>query len=421
VGDPQQAIYGWNGADARFITDIRTYYPPAEVIVLDRNYRSTPQILSAASSVLAAARLDVHDVEATLGDGGTPLVERYDTDAEEALGVARAVRDLHAPGAPWSAQAVLVRTHNQTKLLLDALRSAGIPARVRGTASLLDRREVRKVVDAMRASNAPLATFLPDLEMPDAANDDGDDVGVDDDVRAALEQIAELGRDHLRLQPDAKASMFAAWLFASTSGDATDRNDAVDVATFHAAKGLEWPIVHLAGLEDGYVPVTHARSRPARAEEARLLYVAMTRAEQTLRCTWAGQRAFGAKILERQVSPFLRPLVDVGRQHAAQDPRQRAHADPEWRAHVAAQRAVLAAATQPQSPEHEALRRWRDDAARAARIDPESVLTERVLHAVASAHPSDVDALAAISGVGSLLAARFGDGILAALAGVSAR
>src|SRR5690606_31264759 len=147
VGDTHQAIYGWNGADAGFLRDFRRLYPPAEVVHLDVNYRSSPQVLRAAADVLRAADVEDRQVRATRPDGPPVRLERHPTDRDEAHAIARALRDLHAPRDRWSAQAVLVRTHAQVPLITEALRLAGIPHRVRGGDSLLDRPHVREAVD----------------------------------------------------------------------------------------------------------------------------------------------------------------------------------------------------------------------------------------------------------------------------------
>ena len=102
----------------------------------------------------------------------------------------------------------------------------------------------------------------------------------------------------------------AAWLAATvqSEGDASGPSrDAVDVATFHAAKGLEWTTVHLAGVEDGFVPISHARTAAARAEEVRLLYVAMTRAQRELRISYAEQRTFSGRVVPRRRVAAPRP------------------------------------------------------------------------------------------------------------------
>ena len=98
-------------------------------------------------------------------------------------------------------------------------------------------------------------------------------------------------------------------------GDAEARpassTDAVEVATFHAAKGLEWPIVHLAGMEQGLVPISRAQTSAEVSEEQRLLYVAITRAERELHCHWAAERAFGDRKVSRSPSPYLSAILSA--------------------------------------------------------------------------------------------------------------
>ena len=99
---------------------------------------------------------------------------------------------------------------------------------------------------------------------------------------------------------------FVAWLEASLRSDPPRQaGDAVDLVTFHRAKGLEWRVVFVTGLEDGLVPIAHARSTEALAEERRLLYVACTRAMDDLRCSWARERSFGGRRSARKPSPYL--------------------------------------------------------------------------------------------------------------------
>lgn len=434
VGDPQQAIYGWNGADARFLLDIHAHWPPAEVIQLDRSYRSTPEILDAAASVLRSARQPAQAVRSTRAEGPRPHLAAHPTDRAEAIAVARAVRLAHAPGRPWADQAVLVRANAQTVLLAEALREAGIPHRVRG-ASFLDRPDVRRALRDLRNRDVPLGTALADLELEldarvaDGAAEDTWRLGDHPEDRAlvlqqqaeeaaALGMLLRMGHDYLRLDPLGQARGFAAWLVATvqSEGDTASGADAVDLATFHAAKGLEWPIVHLAGVEDGYVPIAHARTAAARAEEARLLYVAMTRAQRTLRITWAERRTFAAKVVDRRRSPLLDPLVE----REGTDPSHGATDFPPvpvpgWHEELARQRAALGDHRAGDAPAVEALHHWREAAARAARIDPDAVLPDHVLARVVAAAPRDLEELGEIRGVGTILARRLGPAILDAL------
>jgi DNA helicase-2/ATP-dependent DNA helicase PcrA len=430
VGDPQQAIYGWNGADAGFLLDIHRWWPPAEVVELTRSYRSTPEILGAAADVLRSARQPARDVQAARASGAPPRVEAHADDRTEAVAIARAVRLARAPGRPWSEQAVLVRTNAQTQLIAEALREAGIPHRVRGTAALLDRPEIRLALRDLREATVPLGTALADLELQadaDAERELADLAGDEDartvhqervaDAHASMSTLVRMGRDYLRLDPNGRADTFAAWLTATvrSEGDVTGAaGDAVDVATFHSAKGLEWATVHLAGAEEGFVPIAHARTAAARAEEARLLYVAMTRAQRDLRITYAEQRAFDGRVVDRRPSPLLAPLLRA--QAAA--PALAAEApggEDAWPEELIEQRNALRALRPPAPPGLEALRTWREGAARAARIEPAAVLADHVLARVASARPTDVEALGEIEGVGPILARRFGEEILRAL------
>ncbi len=433
VGDPQQAIYGWNGADASFLLDIHRHWPPAEVVQLVRSYRSTPQILDSAAVVLRGARQPAQQVQAIRADGPPPHLRAHPTDRAEAVAVARAVRLAHAPGRPWADQAVLVRTHAQTVLLAEAFRESGIPHRLRGGAAFLDRPEVRRTLRELRGATEPLGTALADLELRlllpeessfDEPDDDTEVVSLARERRMeeteAVAALLRMGQDYLRLDPMGRADSFARWLTATvqSEGDGPGGGDAIDVATFHAAKGLEWTVVHLAGIEEGYVPISHARTASARAEEARLLYVAMTRAQRELRITWAEQRTFASKVVERRPSPLLEPLLARRRLAPASVEPAGPITPPvdDWAAQVARQRAALAASSRTGTPGLEALHRWRDDAARAARVEPDAVLPDHVLARVASTRPDDLAELGAIRGVGAIMASRFGQAMLDALA-----
>jgi DNA helicase II / ATP-dependent DNA helicase PcrA len=408
VGDPHQAIYGWNGADAGFLERFRARYPSADVLSLNRNYRCTPQVLAAANQVLGQARLRPADARTTQADGDAPRVQMFPTDVMEATGVARAVRDRRAPRMPWSAQAVLVRTHGQIGLITEGLRAAGIPYNVRGATNLLNRPEIRAALDFLTGeAGRPLASCLPDLGALAPRNA----IEGPHDPEDSLEALEQLARDQVRVDPNATAAGFAAWFVATLKAEGADAaGDAVTIATFHAAKGLEWPIVHLAGLEDGLVPVGHARTAAQRAEEARLLYVAMTRAMRELSCTWAAVRTFKGRTVERQICPWLRELSARTGEDAA-----RPALTPEFHQRLVEQYAVLHTARQLESPVLSGLLRWRDEVARAARVPAETILDDQVLEAVAEAQPTDHEELAAVPGIGRIVAGRLGDGLLATL------
>ncbi|MDQ6910609.1 MAG: ATP-dependent helicase, partial [Actinomycetota bacterium] len=260
VGDPDQAIYGWNGADARPLLEFTSFFPQpgAAVVRLDRNYRSSPQVLAAANAVLDRGNV----LHATQADGPPPSVRRYATATEEARTVAGALRRRRGPGLPWSHLAVLARTNGQLVLMEEALKAAGVPFRIRGAVAFLDRPEIREATAELRRRppESPLARALPDLHELARQHRDAEESepgGPVAERREALETLGRLASEQLAIDPSMTVSSFLGWLIGTLRLDAAaDSNrDAVELATFHAAKGLEWPIVFLVGLEQGLVPI----------------------------------------------------------------------------------------------------------------------------------------------------------------------
>ena len=195
---------------------------------------------------------------------------------------------------------------------------------------------------------------------------------------------------------------------ALRAGDSGDQ-EAVAVSTFHAAKGLEWPVVHLAGLEDGFVPVGHAKSPEARDEEQRLLYVAITRAQEELHLHWSRTRVLGERVRERRPSPWLGP-IEVALAQLAE-----ASAPVDGRHHLARPHDALRARAATPDPVVERLEAWREHAAKIARVPAQAILDDITLRAIAEARPDDADALIGVPGLGPVKAARFGEQLLAAV------
>ena len=351
VGDPDQAIYGWNGADPELINNVGEHLRGCAVLHMRTNFRSTPEVLAAAGRVLARS-----PQPAVRPPGDEPTVTVCDGDDEAAV-LARTVRQCHRPGALWRRQAVLARTNALLEPLRRALLRQNIPVAAAGEGSLVRRPEITAMLGAWprdaslaacaadtrqelhdpiggdpvaadaavrstgsgrsAAANSRAATAGPDPRRLAAALNTADTPGARDNIGAFL----EFAEDHLTLDPDSTVRSFTAALRAD--GRLAAASDGIGLMTFHAAKGLEWPIVHLVGLEDGFVPVAHARTAEARAEERRLLHVAVTRAEQELHVLWCDRRAVGGDLVDRKPSPWLKDIAAVDASGGAGvDPRE---------------------------------------------------------------------------------------------------
>ncbi|MEC8947150.1 MAG: ATP-dependent DNA helicase UvrD2 [Actinomycetota bacterium] len=416
VGDPDQAIYGWNGADADHLNRFDAHFPGATVLELRQNYRSTPQILRVA----ARALVNREPMSANRDGGPDPVVSGHADQAAEAAAIARNIRDRRGPNGRWRDQAVLVRTNAQTEPVVQALRSAGIPVHTHSGSGLLDRADVKAQLQTLSRVNGPLADHLGDIRvaaggpLKDGATPDLDvDTGATGDETGRAAAFAELDRmadEFLALEPAGTGSGFVASVRSQALAAVDESIDAVEVATFHSAKGLEWPSVHLAGLEQGFVPINHAREPATIAEERRLLYVALSRAEEHLSLTWAAERTFGQRKVKRRPSPWLADL------EAAIASLDQPVGRPEGARRAAELNARTRRPTLPDEPAVIALKEYRTTAARAASVPPYVVFNDTTLADLVASWPTTPSELLAIHGIGPTKAERHGTAILAVLA-----
>ena len=266
VGDPNQAIYGWNGADPTLLARLPGVVAGMEVVRLDENHRSTPQVVAAAAAALG--RTASAPPRSVAVDGPMPLVTAFDDDDAEAEAVVASLLDRSDDGAAWSDQAVLARTHDQLATVGRALARAGIPHRM-----------------------------APGPESPPGETTSSGDRTGGRRANGGHPTRAPGGND-----------------------------DVVELATFHRAKGLEWASVHVVGLEEGFVPIVYAESSEARDEERRLLYVALTRASRDLHCSWVrSRRMANGRRMDRRPSPWLAAVARVSRAGAGRTPRRDAN------------------------------------------------------------------------------------------------
>lgn len=279
VGDPNQSVYGWNGADPSLLERIPSLFPGARVVRLDQNHRCSPQVVAVASAVLG--RNEGTPPPCSRPDGPVPRLAEHPTDAGEAAWVARAVARARRAGRRWSDIAVLARTNGQLDAVAGALGAERIPFgfAAGGFGPASDLPQARDRSTAPRTGGGPPARGGGRDWDDEPAADQVDDTDWDGREDSS-ESSGETGRGAYRDGGEASDDH----LGASSGGGP----DGVVLATFHRAKGLQWPVVFVVGVSEGLVPHRSARTSAARAEERRLLYVALTRAEEELTISWTG-------------------------------------------------------------------------------------------------------------------------------------
>jgi superfamily I DNA/RNA helicase len=356
IGDPDQAIYSFRGADVAYFLRFAEDFTDARTVRLARNYRSTAPIIAAASQAIAPTSLvRGRRLEPARLDPDAPLLGLHAaaTVMEEAQWLAKTIdglvggvshrsfdggrvdsRVVNQDGLSFADIAILYRTDAQAAPIVEALARASIPVQKRSHDRLLDRRAVAAIARELRFE--ALASVAPTRKSPDlgAAGDISERVRAvgrtlasgrpslfeaegaspvslsESDVYSAVELLLPLAQ---RSGDDLETFLQA--LSTGAEVDALDpRAQAVTLLTLHAAKGLEWPVVFLVGAEEGLLPLRFPGAPPteeAVAEERRLFFVGITRAQRRLFLSHAARRTrHGAERLPAR-TPFLDP-VDPG-------------------------------------------------------------------------------------------------------------
>lgn len=265
VGDPNQSVYGFNGADPTLLGRLPDLLRGTKVIRLDENHRCTPQVVAVATAVLRQGGSFSDDGEVvqprtTRVDGPVPQVIAHATDEDEAAWAAIRAKMSRTPGRRWSSIAVLTRTNAQLTKVKAAMDAALVPSAIAGS-------DLGPASD-LRAENSEAR---------------GGDPGLAIDADEFLDDRSKFAED-----PAAR--------------------DQVVLTTFHRAKGLQWPTVIVLGLGTGLMPIASAQTDAAIDEERRLLYVALTRSEDELWCSWFERAGDNATASARGPSPWLGPI-----------------------------------------------------------------------------------------------------------------
>ncbi|MGH3897295.1 MAG: UvrD-helicase domain-containing protein [Pseudonocardiaceae bacterium] len=331
IGDPDQAIYRFRGADVGFFLRFQQDFPGAHTVALTRNYRSGAKILTAALHVISPTTLVPDRVLRPMGAHGDCLVGMHQapTEQAEASFVVRTIEQLlggvsfhsfdsgrvDSDGTGklgFSDFAVLYRTDRQARALMDALTRAGLPFQKRSHDRLADRPGVERILGELTYAPASDAEKMPVLErlgyaasavlnrLPGAEREDAE-------IHAAVDLLTPLAD---RCGDDLER--FRTELSLGVEVDTWDpRADRVSLLTLHAAKGLEFPVVFVVGCADGLLPLHWPGMAPDTeqvCEERRLLFVGMTRAQQHLYLSHAAERVRHGTCWTTSRSPFLADL-----------------------------------------------------------------------------------------------------------------
>ena len=283
VGDPAQTIYSFAGASPAFLLNFTKRYPNAEVIRLSAGYRSTPEIINLANTILRRGDLG-HDLDAINSHGEQPMSASFSSESEELLATAEKIKATLSGGVPPQSIAVLARTNAQLESVEAALNNAGVENQIRTSERFFERGNVREMISAIRSGSVlsdPKGDWLQELR--DLLKPFGEN---DKFVRAIIQLAQELSNEGVE-------SMRA---FLRELEDRAEQNNppalpGVTLATLHGAKGLEWDWVFIIGASASNMPWPTAPIE----EERRLFYVGITRAKRTLLISYAGE-----------ASPFLR-------------------------------------------------------------------------------------------------------------------
>ncbi len=429
VGDANQTIYSFAGATPAYLLDFERKYPEAVVVRLERDYRSTPQVVSMANRIIAGgsgrtAALRLRLV-AMRPDGPDVTFTEHDDEPAEAKAVAAKIAAWVAGGLPAASIAVLYRINAQSEVYEKALSDAGIPYVVRGGERFFARPEVRQALVALRqAANAP-DEALPLVESvrailgPVGLTDDPPPAGALRDRWESLLALVGVAEELVTVEPAAGLTALVGELDQRAEAQHAPVVDGVTLASLHAAKGLEWEAVFLVGLTDGTLPIQHADTPEDVEEERRLFYVGVTRARARLAMSWALSRAAGGRRSRRR-SRFLYGL--------APEPAVRGTSRPTGRCRRCGGPLTTPAAIKIGRCENcpstadptlvEALRTWRKQRSTEISKPAFVVFSDATLLAIAERRPADEQALLAIEGIGRSKLDLYGQDVLAIVGSV---
>jgi DNA helicase II / ATP-dependent DNA helicase PcrA len=455
VGDPAQTIHSFAGAQASYLTGFGQRFPQATVIRLVRDYRSTPQVVRCANSIMAAgngqmvARGGFRPVTLQAQQPAGPEVEFVESadESAEAAGVADWLAQQAAAGVDYRNMAVLFRINAQSPAIEQALADRNIPYLVRGGERFYERPEVRQALLTLRTQPRALTgaehgsaveqmkEVMITLGWTQQPPEGAGALRERWESLAALLSVAEdLEAESNAEQPSLESTQglltlqdISAELDRRAETQHVPAAQGVTICTLHSAKGLEWDAVALLGIHEGSLPFVLATSQDQISEEQRLLYVGVTRARRLLRLSWSRTRNGNGQ--SRTPSRFLQTVLpDSFRVPARQPVTRRRNRQSALSLHCRSCGRSLADAAErkigrhlncpPSYDEHTmaVLREWRRQEAADQQLPAYCVFTDATLIAIAEVRPHSMADLIKVQGLGKIKADKYGEHLLAIIA-----
>jgi DNA helicase-2/ATP-dependent DNA helicase PcrA len=415
----------------------RPHHPPRAQLPLH------PEIVRMANTVLDGAQGRTRAGRLTLVSqrdaGPPPLVESFPDDPAEADGIADRIGALIGEGRTASEIAILFRTNSQSEAFEQALTARGIGYLVRGGDRFFERQEVRRAMVSLRAATR-VEQLDPARAVRDILSQQGwsetapETTGAIRDRWDSLNALVGL-TDTITSRPGASMADVVRELEERAEAQAAPVVDGVTLASVHAAKGLEWPVVFVVGASDGLLPISMAKTPAEVEEERRLFYVALTRARDLLTVSWAAARTPGARS-SRKPSRFLDGVLahpDSPRTAPGPGPRRtgRRSATVYSECRVCGQGLVSAA--EQRRGRHDGcpstagpallaeLRTWRREESARRGVPAYAVLTDAALEALAERAPRTEQELLGVPGIGQAKLSSYGAELLQILAGTAGK
>ncbi|GAB2637686.1 ATP-dependent DNA helicase UvrD2 [Nocardioides ginkgobilobae] len=430
VGDPAQTIYSFAGANADYLRDFPRKFPGTTSVELVRNYRSTPEIVRTATTLLAGTPSQGVALRSEQPAGAAVEFAPQPDEVAEAEATAARVLALRDEGVALSEIAVLFRINAQSEAFEEALSARSLPYVIRGAGRFFERPEVREAVTRIRgaARSAPGEDLVETVRStlagmgwtPEPPRARGQTRDRWESWQALVDQAEEYAAGEGTAQED-PLNAFVDELDRRAAEQHAPVAEGVTLATFHAAKGLEWDVVFCVGLQDGTLPITYADTPAAIEEERRLLYVGITRARRTLRLSWSAARNPGGRG-NRKPSRFLDPVLPESARPAEPSARRRGAMTCRECGRPLTTPAEKKRARCEDCPASydeelfERLREWRKGRADEEKVPAFVVFNDATLQLIAEVRPTTERELLKISGIGRSKLEKYGEDVLGLLA-----